>query len=414
MSVDSISVLEHEVLPIVSQRQPGERALSGEHAHALGKISKHLPQGAFTWGHNSIKFAQYCGVISLGNLSLDILPKIYGKETEPGICRRILVQLLAKARAIKIHKGESAYLSLQKETLLDLFILQFCRLLNKELMQGMIRCYEKKNENLNVIRGRLVLGQQLKQNLAHKERLYCQYDVLSENTLHNQVIKYVLRHLVRVATGVLAKKRLAELLMRFDEIDDVSVSLQMLDSLSFDRTTNRYKQVFEQCRWFIEGFYPDVVVGANSCMTLLFDMNKLFESYVAAVFKKMVYADGKRLRVQGPQRYMVRRDDRDEQVFLMKPDMAFLDENNDLIAIADAKWKMLDEREKKMGISQADLYQMASYAIRYDVDRLALIYPRQQLLNRPVEFQLQGAGVTLKIVPIDLVVNEQIDLNVWA
>ena len=75
-------------------------------------------------------------------------------------------------------------------------------------------------------------------------------------------------------------------------------------------------------------------------------MNRLFESHVANIFRKLAWADGKRLREQGPQKYMVRRDDRDEQLFLMKPDMVFLDSVNRFVAIADAKWKILDDREK--------------------------------------------------------------------
>ena len=86
----------------------------------------------------------------------------------------------------------------------------------------------------------------------------------------------------------------------------------------------------------------------------------------------------------------------------MKPDMVFLDDDNQLIGIADAKWKILDDREKKLGISQSDLYQMAGYSCRYGVDRLALIYPRQQWLQDSIDFRLQGTSSTLRVIPIDV------------
>ncbi len=400
--MEAITLIEHEVLPIVTKRSRGQTVLSEEHAAALKKLEKKVPAKTFSWGHRCVKFANYCGILSLGNLSLEILPKIYGKETEPGACRKALIKMLIKARQMKARQGGLANVALQKQVLLDIFIVHFCDQLRAELLQGMIRHYVERNENLNVLRGRLRLEQQVKLNLSHQERMYCQYDELSADNPHNQVIKYVLRMMVKMSTGVMARKQLNELIMRFDSISDVDVDLQMIDSLSFNRSLCRYEPIFEQCRWFIQGLHPDVLVGGDSCITMLFDMNLLFESLVAKIFRKLAWEDGKRMRAQGPQKYMTRRDDRNQQLFLMKPDMVFMDCDNRFIAIADSKWKILDDREKKLGISQSDLYQMAGYAVRYRVDLLALIYPKQKWLQNSIELQLQGTNAVLKVIPIDV------------
>jgi len=42
-----------------------------------------------------------------------------------------------------------------EHSLLDVFILHFCDQLHNELMQGMIKRYVEKTQNLNVIRSRL-------------------------------------------------------------------------------------------------------------------------------------------------------------------------------------------------------------------------------------------------------------------
>ena len=400
--MEAITLIEHEYLPIVAKRTCGQRALSVEHANALGKIEQRFPSKTFSWEHRSIKFANYCGVICLGNLSLEILPKIYGKEIEPGACRKALIKMLIKARSLKPKRGGTANIALQKQALLDVFILHFCDQLHAELIQGMIHEYIERNENLNVLRGRIGIKQQLKLNLIHQERTYCAYDELTTDNPHNQVIKYVLRLMIKIATGVMARKKLNELLMQYDKIIDVKVDLRVVDNLKFNRTTCRYEHIFKQCRWFIQGLNPDVLVGCDPCVTLLFNMDQLFEAYVANIFRRLAWADGKFMREQGPQKYMMRRIDSDEQLFLMKPDMVFLDSDNRLVAIADAKWKILDDREKKIGISQSDLYQMAGYALRYRVDRLALIYPKQQWLQKSIELQIQGTTSILKIIPIDV------------
>jgi 5-methylcytosine-specific restriction enzyme subunit McrC len=400
--VESITLIEHESLPIVPKRLKGQKALSTEHADALGKLERHFPPKTFTWGNHVVTFAHFCGVIALGNLTLEILPKIYGKETEPGSCRKALLKMLVKSRRLKAQRGSTANIALQKAALLDVFILHFCDQLHTELMQGMIRHYVVRNENIHFLRGRLRMEQQFKHNLTHKERLYCQYDELSSDNGHNQSIKHVLQLMMKLATGVLVRKSLTELLMRFDSVSDMTVNVCMVDNLKFNRSTSRYIPIFRQCRWFLQGLHPDVLVGHDSCITLLFDMNQLFESYVASVFKKLAWVAGKRMREQGPQKYMVKRDEKDQQLFLMKPDMTFLDNDDNCMAIADTKWKLLDEREKKLGIAQGDLYQIASYAIRYGVDRLALVYPKQQYLQNTIELRIQGTTTTLHVIPIDV------------
>jgi len=400
--VESITLIEHELLPIVTKRSKGQKALSEIHAATLGKLEKNLPAKTFSWGRRTVKFAHYCGVISLGNLSLEILPKIYGKESEPGVSRQALIRMLVKARLLKSHRGSTANIALQKHALLDIFILHFCDQLHAELMQGMIRHYVERNENLNVLRGRLLVEQQFKHNLAHKERLYCRYDELSADNIHNQIIRYVLRLMMKMSTGVEVKKQLSELLMRFNGISDITVTIETIDNLQFDRSNCRYEAILKQCRWFMQGLHPDVLAGHESCVTLLFDMNRLFESYVANIYKKLALIGGHHLREQGPQKYMVWREDQNEQIFLMKPDMVFLDSESNILSIADAKWKILDEKEKKLGISQADLYQMAGYAMRYGTDQLALIYPKQKQLQSAVDLQLQGSHVRVKIIPIDV------------
>jgi 5-methylcytosine-specific restriction enzyme subunit McrC len=86
----------------------------------------------------------------------------------------------------------------------------------------------------------------------------------------------------------------------------------------------------------------------------------------------------------------------------MKPDMVFIDTDKGIVSIADAKWKMLDEREKKLSIYQGDLYQMASYAARYRVKRLGIVYPKQQRLTKKVDLHFQETPASLEVIPIDV------------
>ena len=412
---ETLTLREHEAIPVVRSRRNGQKELEQKHADALEKLERKLPSKAWSWRNREVKFSHYCGVISLGDVSIEILPKIYGAEAEVGSSRDALIRMLAGARSLKLHKAGSAQTALQKQSLLDVFILHFCAQLHDQLKQGAIRKYVKREKNLNVLRGRLLTERQFKLNLAHRERLFCRYDELSEDNLYNQILKFVLEVLLRTAKGNRAVQEVSGLFMRFDPISDRRINVRRLDSLDFDRLTERYESIFQWCRCFLEGYYPDVLGKGKSCLSVLFDMNRLFEAYVGVQLRRDTWSKNLRVREQGPQRYFATRrysDMSHKPVFRMKPDISLMDKEENILCIADAKWKVLDEEKNDLGITQADLYQMESYASVYGVKSLALIYPMQKKLTEPVRLTLEGSGATLHVLPVDLS-EKEITLPPW-
>lgn len=401
--LELISCIEHESLPIVEKRLSGQRALGKEHARLLNSLLPALPAKVVKWGHKSVKWSQYCGVIQLDDLTIEVLPKIYGGDSDPGSSREVLIRMLKKAGFLKSHKSGFASMHLQNQVLLDIFILHFCKELQDQLVQGMVRSYVTTEENLPVLRGRLLINEQVKHNLAHRERLYCRYDILSENILLNQIIKFTLKLLLPQARSRRAQKAVIEAYMSFDNIDDYHIKLNDFDKLQLDRTSGRYEPIIEQCKYFIQNLSPDVVSGQAKTISLLFDMNLLFEKWVAAQVRPIAWNAGFKIREQSPQRYLARRLDIDKPVFQMKPDISFIDSDGEVIMIADAKWKILDDTENKLGVSQADMYQLLSYANRYEVKKLLLIYPKQEGLTKEYSFELgEGYKCMVTVVPVDI------------
>ena len=397
-----LKCLEHESLQIVSSRKSGQRAIDKYQAGQLEKLRDILPKGAFSWGRESIKFAQFCGVIQLDKLTIEILPKIYGKEKEPGTCRDALIQMLKRVRILKTFKGVQANIKQHRHTLLDVFILHFCEELDTQLTQGLPQEYIEIEDNLKVLKGRLLVEPQIKHNLVQKERLYCRYDEFDKDILINQVIKFTLRMLFRLVHSQQIRKIVNELLMQFDEISDVTITVEKIKSLTFDRTNNRYQSVVDQCRMFMEGF-PDVTAGRGKAFSLLFDMNLLFESWAASMLRPIARQQEMKLRLQGPPKNFGYWEENKKKVFQLQPDITFIKGKNIVELIADAKWKVLDDVELKMGISQNDLYQIQSYANRYDVHTLKLLYPKQNKLTVTKKLIIEGKHKSeLEIIPLDI------------
>lgn len=397
-----ISCIEHQSLPIVEERQPGEFALAKKHVELLAKL-KTLPPRAFLWGHNSIKWSQYCGLVQLGDLTIEILPKVYGYEEDKGSSRLALIRMLRKIGFIKLHKPGEAGINVQRHTLLDIFILDFCMQLNTQLIQGKLRQYITLEENLPVLRGKLLANQQMRYNLAHNERLFCQYDELSDDIFINQAIKYTLKLLLPKTRSDAVKKSVRQLLYMFDDITDVPVDANSFDVLVVDRAMSRYQSIMDLCALFIRLLSPDTNAGKQESFALMFDMNQLFENWVAAILKPIAHQQGLKVREQGPRKYMAYRADLERDVFQMKPDISFIDDAAKVVLIADTKWKLLEPNEAKLGISQTDLYQMQAYASRYGVDRLMLIYPSQKQLKNTYSLKIKGTNNTdLTILTLDI------------
>lgn len=400
---DVISLVEHESIPIVSSRETGQKALANRHIELLANLEKVLPAGAFQRGHQSIKWKQFCGVVQLQDVTLEILPKIYGKESDPGSSRQALIRMLQKARLLPNHKIGQANINVQKHTLLDVFIFHFCDELQQQLIQGKMREYVSHESNLPVIRGRLLLDQQVKVNLVNKERLYCRFDELSEDVLLNKILRFTLKLILPLCRSNLARQRVSDLFMAFDKISDEAINVDSFQQLNLNRNNMRYSSLIEQCRLFVQGLHPDVLAGGAKAYSLLFDMNRLFETWVASIIRKPANAQGLRLKEQGPRKYLAYRTDADRNVFQMKPDIALLNYNNEVVFIGETKWKLLNIEEIKLGISQPDLYQVIAYANKYMIKRITIYYPAQKGLQDEYNFSIQAShSCEVNVIPVNI------------
>ena len=122
--------------------------------------------------------------------------------------------------------------------------------------------------------------------------------------------------------------------------------------------------------------------GRHIGLGLLFEMNLLFEAYVANTLKRSAAQEGHKVRVQGGRLYCVRDFASDKLRFQTKPDVIISREGTNE-PIVDTKWKKLaaPEDEDNFAVSQADIYQMMVYAQLYKAKRVLLLYPHHAGLN---------------------------------
>jgi len=348
--------------------------LSESEVAAFDRLAPSLPAGSLTWEYRSIRFGPFCGVLRVGNTTIELLPKVNGNEN-PEEARGLLVAMLRATGNLTVSNAGEAALGQQKLHLLDQFILDFCVRVNAGLRGGAITRYQDHEENLSALRGHLILTDHLRRNVFNQAHLFCSFDERSIDNAYNSSLKAVLTYLQLQAISAQTKATIGVLLHRFNDVSSRPTTPQEIARLRFDRMICEWEPVFERAKWLLQGLFPDVRSGEVDGTCLLFNMERLFESFLGVKLRQawQITSEGRfRVVLQGPSKHLAESDD--GEAFKLRPDISVFNEQG-AVTIFDAKWKQLDSTAIASSVSASDVYQLVSYASAYRCDRVALVYP---------------------------------------
>lgn len=139
--------------------------------------------------------------------------------------------------------------------------------------------------------------------------------------------------------------------------------------------------------------------GSEIAFALLFPMETLFESYVAAELKKTLAHSDYTLTAQDRTYHLFDEPRR----FLMKPDIVIKSRALGQVFVMDTKWKVLSDAKANYGVSQSDMYQMYAYQKKYKSENITLLYPLTENVKdtENIEF-ISHDGTLIKIRFVDL------------
>ncbi len=321
---------------------------------------------------DTLSAQQYVGAVQLGNVTVEVLPKVEGIDGT--LMRRNLVGMLAVVLDLEISEGDVARVAKQNHGILEILIRLFCNKLFVQVHRGLVRRYENREDNLSVLRGRIGVVEQVRLNAANPERLFCRFDEFQGDNPLNQILKAAVILLLKVSRELSNQRQLAELLLVFEEVSDIPRQSLPWQGIFFDRLNERYKATFKLAEVFLKGAPPDVSGGRSHGFSLFFEMNTLFEEYIGRIAVRAFRADGYRVVLQGPRRFLACDEEKQSDAFAMKPDVVGL-MNQKAAWIIDTKWKELSKAEARDGVIQGDIYQMYAYSNRYECPEVVLLYP---------------------------------------
>ena len=360
-----------------------------------------------TPGHEKLTANNYVGILQTrSGTTIEILPKIdlsneqQSEERE----KEIFLRMLRTARNTSFREmSEADIRALRHFPLLEGFIAMFIKELLLLTRRGLARHYTPVEENLQVLKGKLLFAEHLRHNLIHRERFYVRYDEFSANRPVNRLLKSALLHLQRLSRNTVNQSRLRQARFYFDEVPESYNITADFQRARIDRTMPLYRKLLPWAQLFLQGSAPSTYHGGNLSVALLFPMERIFEDYVAARLRREW--EGWDVQTQESKHYLVQENNRGKKEFRLKPDIVA--RHHGKLCILDTKWKQLDDKDNHCGISQADLYQMFAYGKKYQEEEnitpeLYLLYPYNQQFTESISFHYDD-DLQLICAPVNLV-----------
>lgn len=293
-----------------------------------------------------------------------VLPKADKKHPNAGTWRKLLIDMMRSVGLFTIHAPTSAALSIKNDFILDLYFDLFLREVEYLFHKGLIKKYRKTEGNRFALKGSLLFGKHIQQNLVHQERFYVRHSIYDQEHLLHQLLYKTLLLLKRINTNMALKSRIGALLLHFPEMKDLTVTEATFNKIVYNRKTESYQEVMKIVRLLLLNYHPDLSRGHNDVLALMFDMNALWERFVFVSLRR--FSDKSiKVKAQNMEDFWRPTEGRIRKV---KPDIVMT--NGDTIIVLDTKWKNIGKKP-----SIEDLRQMYVYADLFKAQKVALVYP---------------------------------------
>ena len=322
---------------------------------------------------HGIKTKSWVGVIKYKNLHLEILPKLISadanndnkiSEAERSIILKNLIFMLSYTKNLDIKTNDNAKLSTEKNPFIEILIREFATSLFEALKRLTPKRYIREEENLNYLKGKIKFSENIRYNCTNQAKFYCEYDEFSENNLLNQLFLFVSTCLYNISNSSYNKKTLKFIINYYSDISFVRFDKFKARKIKLTRNQELFKKSFNLAKMFVEQTSVDLSKNKFENITLVWDMNKLFEEFVYEILKRQTSLSvsaqkGKRLlkNVDSKMRNTY------VDILITKPQKI----------VVDTKYK---ELQSIQDFDNKDAFQVITYCLLHNTNKAVLIYPK--------------------------------------
>lgn len=308
----------------------------------------------------------------------------------------------------KLEEGDIVNIEgIETTELCDLFAKVLIGGTSRLLKMGLDRGYLLQSQELAGVKGKIDFSLSVKRNLFQKAVVQCQFDELSYNVLHNQILKSTLASLAEVnELSPDLKEKLFGLCRVLHEVEEVRLSKATFRRIQLYRNNNFYEFLMKICELVFDNLLPTEQKGKSKFRDFVRDerqMAGLFEEFVRNFFRieqnvYRVYREDIQWDISAGDIQLLPK---------MQTDISL--QSSDRKIIIDTKYyrDALAEHYDKERIRQENMQQIFAYLknleTRSEINRHSagiLLYPTvTKVLDE--HFEIQGHSIDFKTINLN-------------
>ncbi|KAF5051004.1 McrBC 5-methylcytosine restriction system component [anaerobic digester metagenome] len=323
-----------------------------------------------------IRPLNYIGVVKAGGITLQIFPKLFRGDAylrHKDIIARNVLKVLTIAEDLSIQEIDAADLATEDLDFFEIFVHLFAKNLIPLVKCSQARQYVTRQEQLRYIRERVETRHYT--NPAKLHIIPCVYHEFSMDTPLNRTLKYTCYLMSRMVRSNENSRLLKSIVNLLDAVTLTPVSLTEVDRIQFNRLNVKFEPFIRICRIFLSHSTLTLQASDVETFSLLIPMESLFEEFIARVLMeepRFFFGQPVSIMVQKSEGYLAE-DVRGRGIFRLRPDIVV--ESGTGLTVIDTKYKVLESEDRKLGVSQADMYQMYAYVTKTGAESAMLLYP---------------------------------------
>lgn len=317
-----------------------------------------------------IKTKSWVGVIKYKKLHLEILPKLICDKNDNTQILNNLLFMLSYTKKLNIKTSNVAKLSTSKNPFIEVLIREFTQSLFDSLKRFTPKKYVREEENLNYLKGKLKFSENIRYNSSNQTKFYCEFDEFSENNLLNQLFLFVSTCLYNISNDSYNKKTIKFIMNYYSDIQLIRFDRLKAEKIKLSRNQELFRKPFTLAKMFVERTSVDLSKNKFENITLIWDMNKLFEEFIFEIMKKSQNEWGWEFVAQKGKRLLCGDTNKKRNTFV---DIYCKRNSDSYSIILDIKYKKLQSSDD---FSNADVFQVSSYCLLHGAKHAILLYPR--------------------------------------
>lgn len=318
---------------------------------------------------DGVEATSYVGVIKHKKLHLQILPKLICDKDDRQNILQNLIFMLSYTRKLEIKTTNDAKLSAAKNPFIEILIREYSKSLFDCLKRLTPKNYVCEEDNLTYLKGKIKFAENIRHNSCNQAKFYCEYDEFSENNALNQFFLFVSECLYNISKDSHNRKILKFIINYYSEVDLVRFDRFSAEKIRLTRNQDLFRKPFMLAKMFVEKTSVDMSKNRFDNITMLWDMNKLFEEFVFEIMKRMQEELQCKITAQIGRRLLRGDNSKKRNTFV-----DIMAEKNDGEKI------VLDTKYKKFrgltDVANADIFQVSAYCLLHKATHAVLIYPR--------------------------------------